>query len=85
MCGTRRGKTIALPMADRLLIDTSILVDYLRGIDEAVEYVESRTEPLLLSTIVVAELCAGVRVAEREAWATALRDFDIHPVTAAIA
>ena len=72
-------------MAERLLFDTSVLVDYLRGIGDAVEYVESRTEPLLLSTIVVAELYAGVRDAEREALATALRAFDIHPVTEAIA
>ena len=85
MCGTRRGKTIALLMADRLLIDTSILVDYLRGIDDAIEYVESRTGPLLLSTIVVAELYAGVRDPEREALATTFRAFDIHPVTASIA
>lgn len=72
-------------MDDRLLFDTSILVDYLRDLDEAVEYVESRTEPLLLSTVVVAELYAGVRDNEREQLATTLRAFYIHPVTESIA
>lgn len=72
-------------MADRLLFDTSILIDYLRNLDEAVEYMESRTEPLLLSTMVVAELYAGVRDAEREPLATMLGAFYIHPVTESIA
>ncbi len=72
-------------MADRLLFGTSILVDYLRGVDDAIAYVERRTELLLLSTMVVAELYAGVRDAEREPLATALGAFYIHPVTESIA
>jgi len=72
-------------MAERLLFDTSILVDYLRDVYDAVEYVESRTGPLLLSTIVVAELHAGVRDDEREQLATTLGAFRIHPVTLSIA
>ena len=41
-------------MADRLLIDTDILVDYLRNRAEAVAYLENITEPLLISVITIA-------------------------------
>jgi predicted nucleic acid-binding protein len=55
-------------MAERLLIDTDVLIDYLRGRAEAVSYLESLTEKLLISAITVAELYAGVREGEeREA------------------
>jgi predicted nucleic acid-binding protein len=47
-----------------LLLDTDILVDYLRGRMEAAAYLETRTEPLLISAITVAELYAGVREGE---------------------
>ena len=43
-----------------LLIDTDILIDYLRGQAAAVSYLESLAEPLLISAITVAELYAGV-------------------------
>lgn len=48
-------------MAERLLIDTDVLIEYLRGRDEAVEYLESLTSDLYLSVISVAELFAGVK------------------------
>jgi predicted nucleic acid-binding protein len=48
-------------MADRLLLDTDVLIDYLRDQPDAVAYVESLTTPLLVSAITVAELYAGVR------------------------
>jgi predicted nucleic acid-binding protein len=48
-------------MAERLLIDTDVLIDYLRNRPEAVAYLESVTEPLLISVITVAELYAGVK------------------------
>lgn len=44
-----------------LLLDTDVIIDYLRGRAEAVTYIESLTEPLLVSTITVAELYSGVR------------------------
>ena len=43
------------------LIDTDVLIDYLRGRPEAVVYLESLTDRLLISAITVAELYAGVR------------------------
>jgi hypothetical protein len=47
-----------------LLLDTDVLVDYLRGRTEAAAYLEARTEPLLISAITVAELFARVREGE---------------------
>lgn len=48
-------------MSGRLLLDTDILVEYLRGRREAVEYLEGLTTDLYVSVISVAELFAGVR------------------------
>ena len=48
-------------MNDPLLIDTDVLIDYLRGRTEAVKYVESLQETLMISAITIAELYAGVR------------------------
>jgi predicted nucleic acid-binding protein len=45
----------------QLLIDTDVLIDYLRDRAEAVTYLESLTPPLSISAITVAELYAGVR------------------------
>lgn len=44
-----------------LLIDTDVLIDYLRDRPEAVAYIDSLTEPLYISAITTAELYAGVR------------------------
>lgn len=48
-------------VSDPLLIDTDVLVDYLRGRVEAVNYLDSLSASLFLSVITVAELYAGVR------------------------
>ncbi len=44
-----------------VLIDTDVLIDYLRARQEAVDYVDNLSGPLFLSVITVAELYAGVR------------------------
>ena len=68
-------------MPDRLLIDTDVLIDYLRGKAEAVSYLEGLTESLLVSVITVAELYAGVREgAERTKLDEFIRAFEIVPV-----
>ena len=73
-------------MAERLLIDTDVLIDYLRGQAEAVSYLESLTEPLLISVVTVAELYAGVREgAERTALDEFIRAFEIVAVDKEIA
>lgn len=51
-------------MLELLLIDTDVIIDYLRGQPDAVIYIESLTDPLLISTITVAELYSGVREGE---------------------
>ena len=53
-------------MAERLLLDTDVLIEYLRGRGEAVEYLESLSSDLYLSVISVAELFAGVKGEEEE-------------------
>jgi len=59
-------------VAKRYLLDTDILVEYLRGSEQAAEYVEGLGGELLLSTITAAELWAGVKGGEEE---TALEQF----------
>ncbi len=68
-------------MAARLLIDTDVLIDYLRDKAEAVSYLEGLTEPLLISAVTVAELYAGVRDgAERARLDEFIRAFEIVPI-----
>lgn len=61
-----------------LLIDTDVLIDYLRGQAAAVAYLENLTEPLLISAITVAELYAGVREGtERQALESFVAAFEV--------
>ncbi|MBW2608074.1 MAG: type II toxin-antitoxin system VapC family toxin [Deltaproteobacteria bacterium] len=48
-------------MKTKLLIDTDIIIDFLRGFDIAVRYIKSHSEEIVLSVITVAELYAGVK------------------------
>ncbi len=69
-------------MAGRLLVDTDVLIEYLRGRSEAVEYLEGLEEDLYLSVISVAELFAGVKGDEEEKFLKQLLlAFVILPVT----
>ena len=73
-------------MNERLLLDTDVLIDYLRGQPQAVVYLEGRTETLLVSAITVAELFAGVREGqERIALSAFLSAFEIVTLDAMIA
>jgi predicted nucleic acid-binding protein len=73
-------------MAKRLLIDTDVLVDYLREVAQAVRYLESLKDDLLTSSIVVAELYAGVRDGgERAALGSLLSLFEVIPIEASLA
>jgi predicted nucleic acid-binding protein len=61
-----------------ILIDTDVLIDYLRDRPEAVAYLEGLTEHLLISAVTVAELYAGVRDgAERAALDSFIQAFEI--------
>lgn len=73
-------------MPKRYLFDTDVLIDYLRGEAAAVDYVESCSEALLVSSITVAELFAGVREGgERAALGAFLGAFEVVPLDQAIA
>jgi hypothetical protein len=73
-------------MSARLLMDTDVLIDYLRGVPEAVAFLENLDNPMLLSAISVAELYAGVRPgAEMQALQDFLSAFEIIPVDQNIA
>lgn len=52
---------MTIPATIELLIDSDVLIDYLRGKPEAVAFIDGLTNPLALSSINVAELYAGVR------------------------
>lgn len=53
-------------MAERLLIDTDVLIEYLRGRERAVEYLEGLDFDLSISVISVAELFTGIKGDEEE-------------------
>lgn len=53
-------------MAERLLLDTDVLVEYLRGRQRAIEYLEGLSSDPSISVISVAELFAGVKGDEEE-------------------
>ena len=55
-----------------LLVDTNVFIDFLRGYPEAITLVNARSSQIIVSSIVVAELYAGVK-GEREE--NILRDF----------
>ena len=48
-------------MAKAMLVDTDVMVDYLRGYDPAVALVRKHADRIILSSIVIAELYAGVK------------------------
>ncbi len=76
-------------MANRLLLDTDMLIEYLRGRREAVRYLEELTSDLYLSVISVAELFAGVKGDEEEEEEGSLKQFllafTVLPVTERVA
>ncbi len=74
------------PMPELLLIDTDVIVDYLRGQADAVSYMEGLNDPLLISAVTVAELYFGVREGdERTALDKFISAFGLVPVDEAIA
>lgn len=73
-------------MPERLLIDTDVLIDYLRANADAVSYLENLRDIPLISVITVAELHAGVREGrERTALTDFIEAFEIAPLTKQIA
>ncbi len=75
-----------LIMAGSILLDTDILVDFFRGHSKAVAFVNAHSARIILSSIVVAELYAGVKGdAEQTALENFVSLFRVVPVSAEIA
>ena len=73
-------------MARSTLLDTDVLVDFLRGHSKAVAFVNARQDRIILSSIVVAELYAGVKGDdEQSVLETFVSLFRVVPVSAEIA
>ncbi len=69
-----------------MLVDTDVLIDYLRGDPRAEEFLESNLNAVFISSITVAELYQGVIEGdERSALDSMMSAFTILPVTKEIA
>ncbi len=67
-------------------MDTDVLIEYLRGREKAIEYLEGLVSELNISVISVAELFAGVRGSEEEgSLKHFLLAFTVLPVTEKVA
>ena len=71
------------------LVDTDVLIDFLRGREQAVSFVNRHSDRIIMSTIAVAELHAGVRGGKADPEQAALESFlslfRVVPVSDAIA
>ncbi len=54
-------------MGEAILVDTDVMIDYLRGHERAIALVRKYADRIVLSPIVVAELYVGVKGADEEA------------------
>lgn len=73
-------------MSKPLLIDTDVMIDFLRGHPKAVALVKQHASRISLSSIVIAELYAGVRGEEElETLDNLISLFRVIPVTSSLA
>ena len=73
-------------MANAILLDTDVLIDFLRGHEKAIAFVKEFFSRVILSPIVIAELYAGVKGdAERTVLDNFVSLFRVVPVNAEIA
>jgi len=56
-----------MPSAGELIVDTDVVVDFLRGHASAIAFLEDNIERIYLSVVTVAEVYAGARDRELEA------------------
>lgn len=69
-----------------MLVDTDILIDYLRGHPQAVAFLETHAYEIRISAVSVAELFQGVREgSERQALSKFASSLTVLPLTAEIA
>lgn len=73
-------------LSDSILVDTDVLIDFLRGNAKAVAFFNEFSNRIVLSPIVVAELYAGVKgIAELAVLENFVSLFRVVPLTAEIA
>ena len=76
----------AIIMGESFLLDTDVLIDFLRGYSNAVDFVAANSHKIILSSIVVAELYAGVKgTTEQTALDNFVSLFQVIPITSEIA
>ncbi len=72
-------------MVKPILLETDVLIDFLRGHEQAMSFVGTRSRRILVSSVTVAELYAGVRGEKGGTEQTVLDDllrlFRVVPVT----
>ena len=74
-----------LAMEKSFLLDTDVLIDFFRGYNKAVSFVNRYSSRIILSSICVAELYAGVKEgAEQISLENFISLFRVVPVTAEI-
>ena len=73
-------------MTDSYLVDTEVLIDFLRGNKKAISFINSHCSRIIISSIVVAELYAGVKSeTERKTINNFISLFRIIPINTEIA
>lgn len=73
-------------MSGSILVDTDILIDFLRGHKKAIRFIDEYSSQIILSPIVVAELYAGVKgTDELSVLENFLSLFHVVPLTSEIA
>lgn len=73
-------------MSQTMLVDTDVLIDFLRGYNRAIAFIEKFSSQIILSPIVVAELYAGVKGAnELSVLDNFVSHFRVVPITKDIA
>ena len=72
--------------SNTLLVDTDVLIDFLRGYKKAVSFIENFSPQIILSPIVVAELYTGVKgIDELAVLDNFISNFRVTPITVEIA
>jgi predicted nucleic acid-binding protein len=73
-------------MSNTMLVDTDVLIDFLRGDKKAILFIENFSSQIILSPIVVAELYAGVKGTNEPAVLdNFIAQFRVIPITSKIA
>jgi predicted nucleic acid-binding protein len=78
------GQVVGMP--DTMLLDTDVMIDFLRGHNRAISFIEKFSSQIVLSPLVVAELYAGVKGAnELAVLDNFISHFRVIPITSEIA